>query len=142
MGKSAMCYFLGALLIRWYQFFPGTQMCRRFCDSVWRKLLSYSPQSCQHDKEICLAGRLGLYAYGSEGGVFYCLSLFLLGYSIAKSGIIEHIKEYATLKWLLVFSALYILLILTDWRFQVPVFKCLGYLCGAPLLCYTVSNSL
>lgn len=71
-----------------------------------------------------------------KGGVLHCLSLFLLGYCLAKSGIIEHIKEYATMKWLIVFSVLYIILILTDWRFHVPVFKSLGYLCGA--LCYAI----
>ena len=71
-----------------------------------------------------------------KGGVLSCLDLFLLGYAIAKSGIIENIKQYATIKNLIVFVVLYMSLFFIYGQFKLPVFRILGNLCGA--FCYAV----
>ena len=71
-----------------------------------------------------------------KGGVLYCLSLFLLGYCIGKSGIIEKLDRYVTIKSLLLFAVPYAVFVWMNLQFHMPVLKSIGYLCGA--FCYAL----
>ncbi len=62
------------------------------------------------------------------------LSKFLLGYCIAKSGIIENLKDCLKSKYLLILSGLYIGLSLIGIVFEMKYIKNIGYLFGS--LCY------
>lgn len=62
------------------------------------------------------------------------LSKFLLGYCIAKSGIIENLRDYLKLKYILILSGLYICLSLIGIVFEMKYIKNIGYLFGS--LCY------
>ncbi len=71
-----------------------------------------------------------------RGGVLYCLDLFLLGYAIAKSGIVENIKQYATIKNFLVLTVLYMGLFFIYEHFSMPDIRILKNISGA--FCYAV----
>ena len=69
-----------------------------------------------------------------KAGPLYCLSIFLLGFCLGKSGIIEKLNKYATIKYFLLFAVLYLTLFYLDMRFHPPFFKRVAYLFGA--FCY------
>lgn len=71
-----------------------------------------------------------------KGGFLYCLSLFLLGYCIGRSGIIEKLDKYVTIKNLLLFTVPYVVFVWMNLQFHLPVLKSIGYLCGA--FCYAL----
>lgn len=65
------------------------------------------------------------------GAPLGCLSKFLLGYCIAKSGIIENLKEYVTVKALILFTVLHVVFLYVSLRFHIPALKNIAYFCGA-----------
>ena len=65
---------------------------------------------------------------------FGALSLFLLGYSLAKGGIIENLQRYVTIKWLGLFSLAYIVLWIIGSHTGIQLITDYGFICGA--FCY------
>lgn len=65
-----------------------------------------------------------------------CLSKFLLGYCIAKAGIIENLQKHVTIRNFLIFTSLYIVLVFVGLRFHFSVVKSIGYLSGS--FCYAL----
>lgn len=68
---------------------------------------------------------------------FWVLCNFLLGYCIARSGIIDNIKSYAKIKWLLVFLSLYLGLWAAASHCGIKWMMNLSVLCGS--LCYAIA---
>lgn len=69
-----------------------------------------------------------------KAGPLHCLNLFLLGFCLGKSGIIEKLDKYVTIKNLLLFAIPYLTLIYLNMRFHHPLLRSVGYLFGA--FCY------
>lgn len=74
---------------------------------------------------------------GLIGDPLGTLCKFLLGYCIARSGIVDDIKSYAKMKWLLVFAGLYIGLWIVAIRSGILWINGLSKWCGS--ICYAVA---
>lgn len=83
---------------------------------VWRSVIDYI--------RAVISGPLG------------CLSKFLLGYCIAKSGIIENLEKYVTIKSFFAFTLLYVVLFCLGICFQMSALMSISYLFGA--FCYAL----
>lgn len=74
------------------------------------------------------------YVHAIVNHPLYTFNLFLLGYCIARTGIIDNLKKYVTIKHLIIFTVLYLILSVLGIKFELPEVKSIGYLCGA--FCY------
>lgn len=105
-------------------FFGSVESCNRYVESaglgsvirypIWLAALDYV--------KLVIDGPLGT------------LSKFLLGYCIAKTGIIDNLQKYVNLKYSIVLSAIYVVLFVLGAHFNIPRLLLISYLFGS--LCY------
>lgn len=106
---------------------------------------SYSPPYIRYASTNTLIDVLSYPLYNSIldyikaviGSPLWVLCNFLLGYCIARSGIIDDIKSYSKFKWFLVFLSLYLLLWAASSKLGLRWMISLSRLCGS--VCYAIA---
>jgi len=62
---------------------------------------------------------------------FDTFSMFLLGFYLAESGIIDNLRKYVTIKNFIIFAIFYVPITYVGLHYHIPALKKIGYICGS-----------